>query len=80
MQNYTLKITEKNAKTAALIKYLKTLDFIEISKSLDWWNELGEESKASIERGLDDLKKGEVHSDQDVRNLIRKRILRGDKE
>lgn len=80
MQNYTIKILEKNAKAIALIKYLKTLDFVELSKNDDWWDELETESKASIERGLDDFKNGRVHNDQDVRNSVRERILKVKKE
>ena len=76
MQNYTIKISEKNAKAKALIQYLKTLDFIELTTTGDWWDELGAESKASIERGLDDLKNDRTHSDQDVRNSVRERILK----
>ena len=79
MQNYTIKISEKNAKAKALIQYLKTLEFVELTKTGDWWDEIGAESKASIERGLDDLKNDRVHSDQDVRNSIRERILKAKK-
>lgn len=79
MQNYTIKISENNAKAKALIQYLKTLDFVELTKINDWWDELGAESKASIERGLDDLKNDRVHNDQDVRNSIRERILKAKK-
>ena len=76
---YTIKISEKNAKSKALIKYLKTLDFIELTKTGDWCDELGAESKASIERGLEDLKNDQVHNDQDVRNSVRERILNAKK-
>lgn len=79
MQNYTIKISENNAKAKALIQYLKTLDFVELTKTNDWWDELGAESKASIERGLDDLKNDRVHNDQDVRRSIRERILKAKK-
>lgn len=80
MQNYTIKILENNAKTMALIEYLQTLDFVEISKIDDWWDEIGTESKDSIERGLDDIKNNRVHNDKDVRNSVRDRILKAEKE
>ncbi|GEM_PF-3861851 len=80
MQNYTIKISENNAKAIALINYLKTLEFVEITKSFDWWDEIGTENKASIERGLDDFKNSRTHNDQDVRNSIRERILEAKKE
>ncbi|MDT8411369.1 MAG: hypothetical protein RQ875_02810 [Vicingaceae bacterium] len=81
MADYTLKISEKNAKAIALINYLKTLDFVELtkSKSVDWWDELSEENKASIERGLDDLNNNRVHSDEEVRKIVRERILKAKK-
>jgi hypothetical protein len=80
MQNYTIKISEKNAKAIALINYLKTLEFVELTKVSDWWDELGEESKASIERGLEDIQHGRIHSDENVRSSIRERILKTKKE
>ena len=79
MHNYTLKISEQNEKAKALINFLKSLDFVELTKANDWWDELGAESKASIERGIDDLKNDRVHSDQKVRNSIKERILNAKK-
>lgn len=79
MQNYTIKISEKNAKAMALISYLKTLEFVELKKTGDWWDELGAEGKASVERGLNDFKNGRVHNDQDVRNSVRERIFKAKK-
>ena len=79
MQNYTIKISENNAKAIALINYLKTLDFVELKEESDWWDDISVEDKASIEKGLDDLKEGRVFSDEEVRNSIRKRILKAQK-
>lgn len=79
MQSYSLKISEKNAKAKALIQYLQTLEFIELTKTDDWWDEIGIENKASIERGLDDLKNNRTHSDEEVRNSIKERILNAKK-
>jgi hypothetical protein len=79
MQNYTIKISENNAKAIALINYLKTLDFVELKEESDWWDDISAEDKASIEKGLDDLKEGRVFSDEEVRNSIRKRILKAQK-
>lgn len=33
----------------------------------DWWNEIPDEEKASIERGVSDLKKGDLHSHDQIR-------------
>ena len=79
MQNYTIKISENNAKAVALINYLKTLEFVELTKASDWWDQLETENKASIERGLDDFKNGRVYPDNEVRSSIRERILKANK-
>jgi hypothetical protein len=79
MQNYTLTISKKNAKAKALIEYLKTLDFIQLTKNSDSWDEISTEEKASIKRGLNDLENDRVHNDHDVRSSIRERILKSNK-
>ncbi len=43
-------------------------------ESSDWWDEMTEEDKSSVQRGLDDLEAGRVHSDEDVRRSIRQKI------
>ncbi|PWH87165.1 hypothetical protein [Brumimicrobium oceani] len=75
MNSFSIKILEKDSKAIALINYLKTLDFVEVVEEKDWWDDLGIENKASIDRGLDDLNNSNIHKDQDVRNAIKKRIL-----
>ena len=75
MQNYTLSVPENSNKALALLNYLKTLDFIKISKSVDWWDELSQENINAINRGLDDLENGNTHTDEDVRKKIHQRIL-----
>lgn len=75
MQNYTLTISENNNKAIALLNYLKTLDFIEINKTSDWWDELSHKNKEAINIGIDDLKEGNIHTDEFVRESIHKRIL-----
>ena len=75
MQNYTLTISEDNKKTSALINYLKTLDFIKITKATDWWDELSTEDKKSVQQGLDDIENNNIHSDEDVKKSIKKHIF-----
>lgn len=77
MENYTLKISTNNAKAKALIDFLKSLDFIELTKEEHSENELSVRSVASIEKGLEDLNNNRIHKDKDVRNSIRERILSG---
>jgi len=75
MQDYTLKIKENSSKSSALLEYLRTLDFIEIKKKKDWWDNLSPEEIQSIEKGIEDLNNGKIHSDKSVRDSIHQRIL-----
>jgi len=74
MHDYTLRIADSD-KAIALLNYLKTLDFVEITKANDWWDDLSKESKENIQLGLNDFELGNTHSDEDVRKSIHKRIL-----
>lgn len=50
------------------IKILKSKS----SKSADWWDEISEEEKASIEKGLSDIKSGRVKSQKDALKIYGK--------
>ena len=76
MLNYTIKISENNAKAIAFINYIQTLDFVELTEVADWYDNLDLENKASIEKGLSDIKNNNVHTDEEVRISIRERILK----
>ena len=76
MLNYTIKISENNAKAIAFINYIQTLDFVELTEVSDWYDNLDLENKASIEKGLSDIKNNNVHADEEVRISIRERILK----
>jgi predicted transcriptional regulator len=41
-------------------------------ESEDWWNELNQAEKESIDRGLKDIEEGRVHSHETVQKLYRK--------
>ena len=77
MEDYTLSVPEGDSKAIALLNYLKSLDFVQLTKTEngDWWNQISSESKASIQRGIDDLDNGTSHSDSDVRNSVRQKII-----
>jgi len=79
MQEYTLSISENNSKALALLNYLKTLDFVSITKTTDWFEELSQEQKEAIDKGLEDIENGNVHKDKDVRKSIHQRILNAQK-
>ncbi len=76
MQNYTLKLSENNNKALALLNYLRTLDFIEIYKTTDWYDELNFKQKESINKGVEDLENGNTYADEDVRKDIHQRIIK----
>ena len=38
-------------------------------KKADWWNEISDSERESIEKGLKDIDKGKVHSHDTVRKL-----------
>jgi hypothetical protein len=68
-----------------LIQWLSTIEDISIIEKIyalrnnehsDWWEEIDAVNKASIERGLNDLKNDRIHSDQAIRTGIRERILK----
>jgi len=76
MEDYTLRVPDNNDNALALLNYLKTLDFVELTKTRDWWDELSEGNKKSIQKGLDDIENGRVHSDKEIRASVRQRILK----
>ena len=44
----------------------------EYSESEDWWNELNQEEKESIDRGLKDIEEGRVHHHEAAQKLYEK--------
>lgn len=51
------------------------LIFMNSNTTTDWWDDLSDENKNDIEEGLNDLKNGSIHSDEEVRNGVRNRII-----
>lgn len=73
LKNYLHKfIVETNdANVLEQVKeYLHSLT----AKDADWYDDLNEQEKQAIEKGLDDLENGKTHSSEDVRKSIRRRI------
>ena len=56
------------------------LIFMNSSSSSDWWDDLSNDNKNDIEEGLNDLENGNIHTDEEVRNSVRKRILEARKK
>lgn len=71
----TITINPKNKKELAKIKaILKAveIDFVEESPEEDWYDELSDTEKKSIEFGLEDIKKGRVVAHSEVKKLYEK--------
>jgi hypothetical protein len=50
----------------------ETLDYLKVVKdssnsNSDWWDELSDEQKSGIERGLKDVDNGRVHTHKDIK-------------
>jgi hypothetical protein len=50
----------------------ETLDYLKVVKESsdsgsDWWDELSDEQRSGIERGLKDVDNGRVHSHKDIK-------------
>ena len=57
-------------KDSASIERLKMLRAN--PKKSDWWNEITEEEKAAIDKGLDDIKAGRVKPHKEAKKLYEK--------
>ena len=65
----TITISPKNKKESEKIKaILKAIevDFVEDTLENDWWHELSDSEKHSIEMGLKDVEEGKVISHEEV--------------
>lgn len=69
---YTLTISENSNKANALLKYLKSIDFVKISKTTDWWDTLTVEQQNSINKGVEQIDSGEGITHDDVRKNVNK--------
>lgn len=58
-------------KDISLINRLKT---VKEEASKDWWDDLSQEERESVEQGLRDIKEGRVHSHEEVMAKFKKRV------
>ncbi|MEN8139401.1 MAG: hypothetical protein ABFR62_13325 [Bacteroidota bacterium] len=77
MAQITLNI--KDNQLSFFLELIEKLDFVQLNKESDWWDDLSVENKNLIEKGLSDIEKNNIHSDEDVRSSIRKRISEAQK-
>ncbi len=74
MTKFTISISNYDRRAKALVKYLKTLDFVTIVETSENEYELSEEELDAVKRGLKDIDEGKVYSDEEVRKRIHKKI------
>jgi hypothetical protein len=80
MKAKTINVEKEKLKIIKWVTSLKDPTAIERLKMLsekpqkknDWWDELADEEKAAIDKGLEDLKAGRVKSHQEARRLYEK--------
>jgi len=65
-----------NNKAEFLMELLRSLKFVKVTKTTDWYEVLSEDEKKSIEQGLEDLKNNKVHSHEEVMTESRKKIAK----
>lgn len=71
----TITINPKNKKELAKIKAVlkaEKIDFVEESPDEDWYEELSDTEKKSIELGLKDIEEGRVVAHSEVKKLYEK--------
>jgi predicted transcriptional regulator len=59
-----------NLKDEVAIERLKKLR--ESPKDKDWWNEITEEEKAAIDKGIEDIRAGRIKPHKEARKLYAK--------
>jgi len=70
MPNYTISTQEVSNRANALLDYLKSIDFVKISKSSDWWETLTVEEQSAIYKSVELLDNGEGINQSEVRKNV----------
>lgn len=69
-----LTINIKDSKYSFFLELLKSMDFVSIANNEDWYETLDENEKVSIQKGIEEIEKGRVHSHEDVIASAKKKI------
>jgi predicted transcriptional regulator len=72
MKQLTVNIEEN--KYSFFLELIKSMDFISIENDVDWYETLSLSAKKNIEKGLEDIENGKIHSHDDVMKTAKKRI------
>ncbi|KGO92873.1 hypothetical protein [Flavobacterium subsaxonicum] len=69
-----LVININDNKLSFFLELIKNFDFITVEDTADWYLSLSDKQKQSIERGLDDVKNGNVISHSEVMQSVKAKI------
>jgi hypothetical protein len=69
-----LTINIKNNKYSFFLELLKSMDFVSIADNEDWYETLSANDKKSIQKGIEDIENGRIHSHEEVMALAKKKI------
>ncbi|WP_396140104.1 hypothetical protein [Flavobacterium sp.] len=69
-----LTINIKNNKYSFFLELLKSMDFVSIADNEDWYETLSANDKKSIQKGIEDIENGRIHSHEEVMALTKKKI------
>lgn len=56
------------------LELIKSMDFVSIENEEDWYGDLTFEEKKNIQKGIDDIENGKIHSHNEVMTFAKKRI------
>lgn len=69
-----LTINIKDNKYSFFLELLKSMDFVSVANSDDWFDNISENDKKAINKGIEDIENGKIHSHEDVMASAKKRI------
>jgi hypothetical protein len=69
-----LTINIKDNKYSFFLELLKSMDFVSIADNEDWYETLSANDKKSIQKGIEDIENGRIHSHEEVMALAKKKI------
>lgn len=72
MKQLTININDN--KYSFFLELLKSMDFVSIANNDDWYENLTANDKNLIQKGIDDIENGRVHSHEKVMALAEKKI------
>jgi predicted transcriptional regulator len=69
-----LTINIKDDKYSFFLELIKSMDFVSIADNEDWYETLSANDKKSIQKGIEDIENGRIHSHEEVMALAKKKI------